>query len=365
VEEVVRLEGYDNIPSRLPMAPAGYGLTRHQRLRRRAGITLAGLGVVDVLTYPFTGQLDHDAILLSADDVRRRAPRMANPLSEEQPLLRTTLLPGLLAAARRNLSRGADSIAVSEIGRVFVLRDHQQPDGMVGPPRPAVDGRPSDEELDALEDLLPDQPHHAAVVLVGDIEAAGWWGPGRPATWSDAVELARDLGGALGATITVRQGSDAPFHPGRTAALEIAGRVIGHAGELHPRVTAAYDLPPRACALEIDLDALIEAAVDVAPAPGVGVQPVAKEDIALVVADSVAAADVEAAVRAGAGELCEDVRLFDVYVGPQVPEGHRSLAFALRLRAPDRTLSAEEIATAREGAIAEAHRRHGAVLRGA
>jgi len=364
VEEVVRLEGYDNIPSRLPMAPAGYGLTRHQRLRRRAGITLAGLGVVDILTYPFTGHLDHDALLLSADDVRRRAPRLANPLSDEQPLLRTTLLPGLLAAARRNLSRGTDSIAVSEIGRVFVLRDHQQPDGTVGPLRPAVDGRPSDEELDTLEDLLPDQPHHAAVVLVGDIEVGGWWGPGRPATWSDAVELARDLGGALGATIIVRQGSDAPFHPGRTAALEIAGRLIGHAGELHPRVTAAYDLPPRACALEIDLDALIEAAVDVAPAPNVGVQPVAKEDIALVVADSVSAADVEAAVRAGAGELCEDVRLFDVYVGPQVPEGHRSLAFALRLRAADRTLSAEEITAAREGAIAAAAGRHGAVLRG-
>ena len=365
VEEVVRLVGYDKIPAHLPTAPAGYGLTREQRLRRRAGLTLAGRGVVDVLTYPFIGERDHDALLLGADDPRRRAARLANPLSDEQPLLRTSLLPGLLAAARRNLSRGVDDIAIGEIGRVFLLRAHQQPEGAAMPPRPGVHGRPSESELAGLEDLLPDQPHHAAVVLTGNYESSGWWGPGRVAMWSDAVEVACALARALGVAVDVRQGTDAPFHPGRTAALAVGEQVVGYAGELHPRVTAAYDLPARTCAMEIDIDAMISLAVDVAPAPMVGVQPLAKEDIALVVADGVAAAAVQDAVQAGAGELCEDVRLFDVYVGPQVPEGHRSLAFALRLRAPDRTLSAEEIAAAREGAIAEAHRRHGAVLRGA
>ncbi|TEX49505.1 MAG: phenylalanine--tRNA ligase subunit beta [Actinomycetales bacterium mxb001] len=364
VEEVVRLVGYDAIPAHLPTAPAGYGLTREQRWRRRVGLALAGAGFVDVLTYPFIGNEDLDGLLLAADDSRRRAPRLANPLSEEQPLLRTTLLPGLLAAARRNLSRGADDVFISEIGRVFLLRDHQQPDGVEAPPRPGVDGRPSDDELATLEDLLPDQPHHAAAVLSGLREAKGWWGPGRQATWSDAVDAAVAIGDALGVVLAVRQATDPSFHPGRTASLVIDDLVVGYAGELHPRVVAAFDLPPRTCAMEIDLDALIARAVDVASAPDVGVQPLAKEDIALVVAESVAAADVEQALRAGAGELCEDVRLFDVYVGPQVPEGHRSLAFALRLRAPDRTLSAEEISAAREAAIAEASRRHGAVLRG-
>jgi len=365
VEEVVRLVGYDRIPARLPQAPAGYGLTRAQRLRRRAGLALAGAGVVDILTYPFMGQDDLDALLLAPDDARRAAPRLANPLSEEQPLLRTSLLPGLLLAVRRNLSRGVDDMALGEIGRVFVLREGQEPGGVEAPPRPGVDGRPGDTELAALEALLPAQPHHLAVVLAGARESRGWWGAGREATWADAIDIATRVATTLGVDLGVRQATDAPFHPGRTAALVAGDTIVGFAGELHPRVIAAYSLPARSCALELDLDALIAAAHDVAPAPAVRNQPVAKEDIALVVSDSVPVADVAEAVRAGAGELCEEVRLFDVYVGPQVPEGHRSLAFALRFRAPDRTLSAEEIAAAREAGIAEAGRRHGAVLRGA
>jgi phenylalanyl-tRNA synthetase beta chain len=365
VEEVVRLVGYDRIPSRLPQAPAGYGLTREQRLRRRAGLAMAAAGIVDVLTYPFMGEGDLDALLVAAGERRRRAPRLANPLSEEQPLLRTTLLPGLLHAARRNLSRGIDDIALGEIGRVFVLDDHQDPGGVAEPPRPGVEQRPSDAELAAIEALLPAQPHHLAAVLTGARESRGWWGPGREATWADAIEIASSVASMLGVDIVARPAADAPFHPGRTAALVADGEVIGFAGELHPRVIATYSLPARTVALELDLDALMAAAHDVAPAPDVRTQPVAKEDIALVVAESVAAADVADAVRTGAGELCEEVRLFDVYVGPQVPEGHRSLAFALRFRAPDRTLSAEEIAAAREAGIAEAARRHGAVLRGA
>ncbi len=362
VEEIVRLIGYDAIPSRLPQAPAGYGLTLAQRLRRRAGIALAGAGVIDVLSYPFMGEQDLDGLLIDTSDVRRHAPRLANPLSEEQPLLRTTLLPGLLGALRRNLSRGIDDLALGEIGRVFVQRTHQ---GADEPLRPGVAGRPTQEEIAALEALLPDQPHHLAVALVGDRDLAGWWGTGRAATWADAVEIARTVTAALGAPVDVRQGSDAPFHPGRTAALVLGDDVVGYAGELHPRVVAAYSLPPRTCALEIDLDAVIAAADPVAAAPDVVTQPVAKEDVALVVADDVPVAQVSSALRAGAGELCEDVRLFDVYVGPQVPAGHRSLAFAMRFRAPDRTLSAEEIAAARQSGIAEAQRRHGAILRGA
>ena len=365
VEEVVRLVGYDALPVQLPMAPAGYGLTREQRLRRRAAVALAGWGIIDVLTYPFVGDADLDGLLLSATDVRRRSPRLANPLSEEQPYLRTSLLPGLLAATRRNLSRGVDDISIGESGRVFLLREHQSPQGTTAPPRPGVEAPPSMQELADIEALLPAQPHHSAVVLAGAREARGWWGPGRPATWADAIEAAQVIANAVGATLSVRRGSDAPYHPGRAADLLVGDIVVGHAGELHPRVIASYDLPARTSAMELDLDAVIASACDVAAAPDVGVQPQAKEDIALVVADGIPAAEVADAVRAGAGDLCEEVRLFDVYSGPQVPEGHRSLAFALRFRAPDRTLSAEEIARAREAGIAEATRRHGAILRGA
>ena len=153
------------------------------------------------------------------------------------------------------------------------------------------------------------------------------------------------------------------FHPGRCAALSVDGAVIGAAGELHPRVVEAAGLPERSAAVWLDLEAVIAAAPEVRPAPVVGTQPLAKEDLAVVVDRPVPAEAVRAALVAGAGPLLESVRLFDVYEGPQVPEGKKSLAFALRFRAPDRTLDAAETAAARAGALAEAAARCGAVLR--
>lgn len=364
VEEVIRLGGYDVIPSILPAAPSGFGLTREQRLRRRVALALAGTGIVEVLSYPFIGPEDLDVLQVTDDDGRRNAPLLANPLREEQPMLRTTLLPGLLAALRRSLSRGSDDVALSEMGRVFRLRKGQNARGVVDPPRPGVQERPGAAELAALEALLPDQPRHLAAVFAGHRERAGWWGPGNDYDWADAIQVARDAAAAVGLELTVKQGSDAPFHPGRCAQLSAGTQLIGYAGELHPRVIAAAGVPVRTCAFELDLDALLDHAIDAVPAPLVGTQPVAKEDLALVVAGEVPAADVAATVREGGGDLVESVRLFDVYTGPQVPEGAKSLAFSLRLRAVDRTLSAEEIVAVRDGALALAAQRHGATLRG-
>lgn len=365
VEEVIRLIGYDALPSRLPMAPAGYGLTRAQRLRRRIGLAVAAQGVTDVLCYPFVGDVELDALGIAADDLRRKGPLLANPLSDEQPLLRTTLLPGLLSALRRNQSRGMADVAIGEFGRVYLLREGQSSDGVASASRPGVQQRPTLEQLAELEALLPDQPLHFAAVLAGARDAGGWWGAPREATWADALEIATAAAEAVNVPLQIVPGASAPFHPGRSARFLVDGREVGSAGELHPRVVVDAELPPRTCALELDVDALIAAGADIAAAPTVGSQPVAKEDIALIVSASIEAGAVEAALRDGAGELLEDLRLFDVYVGPQIPEGHRSLAFALRLRAPDRTLSAAEIAAVREAAVAEAAHRYGAVLRGA
>ncbi|MEZ5115693.1 MAG: phenylalanine--tRNA ligase subunit beta [Candidatus Nanopelagicales bacterium] len=365
VEEIVRLVGYQNLPATLPKASAGYGWTAGQRVRRRVGLALAGAGFVEVLDYPFVGAAELDALMVPADDPRRRMLLLANPLSDEQPGLRTTLLPGLLAAVRRNVGRGNDDIAVYEVGAVVRLRDGQSPTGISDPPRPDVHDRPEDAELAALEALLPDQPRHLAVALTGSREPAGWWGAARPAAWADAVQAARLVADTVGAGLTVRTGSTAPFHPGRCAELVVGDEVVGHAGELHPRVVEAFGLPARTAAMELDLDALVAAARDVTPAPAVVTMPLAKEDLAVVVDADVPAADLAAALVDGAGELLESLRLFDVYTGSQVGEGRKSLAFALRFRAPDRTLSAEETAAAREAALAEASRRHGAVLRGA
>lgn len=359
VEEVVRIHGYQHLPSTLPSPPAGRGLTPEQRLRRAASRALACFGLVEVLSYPFVGEADYDALGLPDDDVRRRSTALANPLNDEQGLLRTTLLPGLLTCAKRNLGRGSDGVAIFETGLVFLPRE--VPGSLVSP---GVAGRPSYEELELIGRTLPRQPHHAGAVFAGVVEQPGWWGPGRDGGWPEAIEAARNLAAALDVALTVVPATDVmPWHPGRCAALQVEGRTVGHAGELHPRVLAAYGLPPRAAAMEIDVDALIAAAPGQVSAPPVSTHPVAKEDVALVVAAEVPAAAVVESLRAGAPELLESVRLFDEYAGSQIPAGHKSLAFALRFRAPDRTLTEAEVTAAREAAVAAAQADHGAVLR--
>jgi phenylalanyl-tRNA synthetase beta chain len=361
VEEVVRLSGYDNVPSALPPAPAGNGLTPAQRRRRTVARALAESGYVETLTYPFVAESTLDALGLAAEDPRRRSVRLANPLSEEEPAMRTTLLPPLLGALRRNIGRGQRDLALYEIGLVFHPRK-----GAGGPPRMPVAHRPSDEELAAAETFVPEQPWHVAVVLSGDVEPAGWWGPGRPAGWADAVEAARVAlvaAGIAGDRVSVRAGTLAPWHPGRCAEVLVDGAVVGHAGELHPQVCAALELPRRTCAMELDLDAV--PLPGIVPAPRFSTFPPALIDVALVVEDAVPAAEVQQALVGGAGELLESVRLFDVYTSAeQLGSGRKSLAYKLTFRAPDRTLTVEEAVAARDAAVAEAARRVGAALRG-
>jgi phenylalanyl-tRNA synthetase beta chain len=358
VEEVARIVGYDEVPSVLPAAPAGRGLTREQRLRRRAGLALAGAGYVEVLTYPFVGPSDWDALTLDADDDRRRTVRIANPLSEEEPELRTTLVPGLLKTLARNIGRGISDVALFEHAPVYLPTPGAAPAPILG-----VERRPTDEEWEALRAAVPRQPMHAAVVLAGAREPAGWWGKGRAATWADALEAVRTLAAALGAEVELRGASYAPWHPGRCAEIVLDGEVVGHGGELHPKVCKAYGVPARTAIAEVDLEALMGASVRVVPAPRFSTFPVAKEDVALVVDTTVSAAEVAGTLRDGAGPLLESVRLFDVYTGEQIGEGKKSLAFAMRFRAPDRTLTDAEVAEAREAAVALAAERHGAVHR--
>jgi phenylalanyl-tRNA synthetase beta chain len=372
-EEVIRLEGYDNVPVRMPRAAAGKGLTGAQRLRRAVGRTLAGAGYVEVLSQPFSSAADCDRMQLPAEDARRRAVRIANPLSEDEPFLRTTLLPGLLRVLARNIGRGFGDLALYEMGLVFRLGTGGQ--GVA--PIPRVDRGPTVAEVTEMESALPAQPLRLGVVLAGNRENSGWWGGGRPAGWQDAIEAAREVLRVSRVDYRIEQDQYPPWHPGRCAAVYITGpegeeQLAGHAGELHPRVIQAFRLPDRTCAVELDLSVIGAAATALPPAqaPAISAYPVATQDVALVVRDTVPAAQVQAALAAGAsaapgdgGELLEDVRLFDIYTGEQVGEGNKSLAYRLRFRAPDRTLTDEETSTARDAAVAEAVRRVGAVLR--
>ncbi|KUN76868.1 phenylalanine--tRNA ligase subunit beta [Streptomyces griseoruber] len=363
-EEVIRLEGYENLPSTLPKPPSGRGLTHRQRLHRRVGRALAGAGYVEAPNYPFIGEGVFDQLGLAADDPARRVVKLTNPLNDEEPALRTSLLPGLLGALRRNDGRGSHDLALFETGLVFHPREGA---GVAG--HLPVDRRPTDQELAALDAVLPEQPRHVAVVLTGAREQAGWWGKGRPADWADAVEAGRAVAREAGADLIVRGGQYGPWHPGRCAEFVVVAegteRVVGHAGELHPRVLKALGLPARTCAMELNLDVLEAVGDDTPQAPSISTFPVATQDVALVVDSFVPHADVEAALREGAGELLEGIRLFDVYVNDeQLGDGKKSLAYALRFRAGDRTLTVDEASAARDAAVALAGERTGAVLRG-
>ncbi|MEU9283685.1 phenylalanine--tRNA ligase subunit beta [Streptomyces sp. NPDC048275] len=361
-EEVIRLEGYENLPSTLPKPPAGLGLTDRQRLHRRIGRALAGAGYVEALNYPFIGEQVFDQFGLAADDPKRKVVKLVNPLSDEEPALRTTLLPGLLGALRRNDGRGSHDLALFETGLVF----HPQSELRIAGRLP-VDRRPTDEEIASLTAALPVQPRHAAVVLAGAREQAGWWGKGRPGDWADAIEAARSLAREAGTELLVRSGQYGPWHPGRCAELAVVidgtETVIGYAGELHPGVLKTLGLPARSCAMELDLEALERASAGHPKGPKISTFPVATQDVALVVDRSVPHADVEAALREGAGELLESIRLFDVYESEQLGEDKKSLAYALRFRAADRTLTVDEASAARDAAVALAGERTGAVLR--
>jgi phenylalanyl-tRNA synthetase beta chain len=385
-EEVIRLEGYVSLPTRMPRAVAGRGLTARQRLMRTVAVTLGAAGFVEISVEPFASAKDPDSLGLSEQDERRPAVRIANPLSDDKPCLRTTLLPGLFRALARNVGRGFPDVALFETGLVFRPRPGQP--GIA--PVLATDRGPAPEELSLLEAALPDQPPRVGAVLAGNLELPGWWGAGRPATWADAIEAACAVADAAHLTSQVRATREAPWHPGRCAALYVrtvtgssgaadapgtggAGStggeehewLVGHAGEVHPRVIAAYGLPARTCAFELDF-AVLAAAAELAgrvTGPQLSAYPLATHDVALAVAASVPAGSVTDALAYGAGDLLEDLRLFDVYSGSQLADGKKSLAYTLRFRAPDRTLTAAETTAARDAAVAEAARRVGAVLR--
>ena len=377
-EEVIRLEGYVNVPARMPRALAGRGLTARQRLVRTIGRTLAGAGFVEVHADPFGPADEADDLMLPPEDPRRPAVRVANPLSEDQPHLRTTLLPGLFRTLTRNIGRGFPDTALFETGQVFLPR----PGSSGVAPILATDRGPTVAELASLEAALPDQPTRVAGVLAGARDLPGWWGAGRAATWADAIEAARSVAAACHLVLDVRAAHEPPWHPGRCAALYVHAVtadggahaapdtsephewLAGHAGELHPRVVAAYGLPPRACAFELDFAVLAVASEAVTVhGPALSSYPLATQDVALVVPADVPAAEVAAALTAGAGDLLEDLRLFDVYTGAQLGADRKSLAYTLRFRAPDRTLTVAETTAARDSAVAEAGRRVGAVLR--
>jgi phenylalanyl-tRNA synthetase beta chain len=352
VEEVARMVGYDKIPSILPPRPKHASLTSTQKRRRAIATMLASRGFAEVQTFPFTNQETIDSMGFVGE--RAATYRIANPMSEEFPLMRVHLVPGLIEVAQRNISRGAKDFAIFEMGSIF--RSAQK---LVPAISPELGSRPDQSVIDAITASVPPQAFHVAGLLVGKTESSDWQGPARSYTWQDAIAYAEDILQLCNLNWSIKRSDFAPWHPGRCAELLVDGKAVAHAGELHPRIVAAYGLPERSVAFAVGLSALPETKL-VRPF-SVGTMPAALQDVALIVDQSVAAGEVEAALRAGAGNLLESITLFDRY--DKIGDGKISLAFSLVFRAQDRTLTGAEITEAREAAVAQAEKQTGAVLR--
>ncbi|HWM33622.1 MAG TPA: phenylalanine--tRNA ligase subunit beta, partial [Pseudolysinimonas sp.] len=355
VEEIARIIGYHEIPSILPVAPPGRGLTRAQSARRRAAQTLAAAGATEVLSYPFVSEATIERFEPGASAVK-----LANALDPQAALLRRTLLPGLLDTARRNLSRGLTDLALFEIGTVFRPESGVQP-GTDFIPLGAA--RPDDETLAKLAAGIPPQGWRAAALFLGDAVPKQPGSPAVPAGLADALDVVRQLGLALAVTPVVSAGTHPALHPGRTAEVRVGDRVVGVAGELLPSIATELDLPRTVALVELDLDALIELGASEISAAPIGTLPAATQDLSLVVDATVPAGDVLAVLVEGAGDLLEHARLTDDYRGEGVPDGKKSLTFALRFRARDRTLTAAEATESKLAGAAAAKLRFGATIR--
>ena len=360
IEEVARTGGYDRIPSVQPAARAGNGLTVAQKTRRRISNLLAADGFTEVLSYPFTNDKRDDQLRLEADDVRRKHVRLANPMSEDLPLMRTNLLSTLVDLVVRNQGRGAKDVALFEAGLVSTSAGLPEGPG----PRHLPGYHPSDDELSTIYASVPHQPYHYAGIISGNAEMPGVWGKGRKAEATDVIDTVRRIAAVNGLEVTVEADQIAPWHPGRGAKFVLAdGQTLGHAGELHPKVCENLGLPARTVGFEIDLDALL-AQEDLRAWDGaLSTYPVSRQDVALIVDTELPTQTLAATLREGAGEELELLETFDLYTGDQLPEGKKSLAFRLTFRAPDRTLKADEASAMREAATKLAAERHGAEVR--
>jgi phenylalanyl-tRNA synthetase beta chain len=328
IEEVARIHGLDKLPTTLPSRRRAVGLlTPRQHLRRRLEDALRDRGLDECISYSFTAPEAIERLRLED----QRLLRIDNPLSEELSVMRPLLLPGLLGAARHNAAHGRAGVALFESAHVYLPADSRDvPDD--ASPRGAL---PADE-----------REHLAA--LVTQAAPGGWRTPPRAADFYAVRGLLEAVLGVARIDWRVEPAPQPFLHPGRAAAVLAAdGRELGWIGELHPLVTRAWELDGPVAAFEVDFGAVAELTPrdsgyrDVTTFPGV------LQDIAVVVPEEVPAAEVEAAVRAGGGELLDRLAIFDLYRGEQVGEGSKSLALRLEFRAPDRTLTDEEVAERR------------------
>jgi phenylalanyl-tRNA synthetase beta chain len=347
IEEVGRIHGLDKIPATLPARAKAVGrLTESQRLRRRLEDELRGRGLAEIVAYSFTRPQ-------ALNDLRLHdlpALRVANPLSEDQSVMRPLLLPGLLDAAARNGAHGRPDVRLFESGHVYRNADPTEGAPMNG-------GSPRGQ--------TPAREHHHVGALITQAAPATWRTPERPADFHAAKAIVQALLAPTGVTWWLEPGERPYLHPGRAATILAADeRKLGWIGELHPLVARAWDIDRPAGAFEIDADLLVEMHPGPAMAEDLTTFPALLQDIAVVVPEEVPAAEVERIVRNAGGDLLRGVRVFDVYRGEQVGSGNKSLALRLEFRADDRTLTDEDVVERRAAIEKQLEQEIGGRLRG-
>ena len=351
-EEVARLVGYDKIPATIPVAPPGRGFTPRQQYRRRVLATLAGAGFNEVLNYPFVSS-EENLTFAGAKGVQ-----LENPIQSERGELRRSLLPGLISAAARNLSRGFSSLALVEEGSVFL-----EAKGPAVMDLPLGNQRPSKEVLDQLNASIPLQPRMIAGIALGDWTEAAKDQSVVEAGYPQMVSAAREVVRLAGAELSLEQTEVAGYHPGRAARVIVNGVAVGQVGELHPDLAQENHLPRRVGVFELNLDEVFRVSPEIVMAKEISPMPAATQDISLVVDESVSAGVIAQALRTGASELLEEIHIVDDYRGQGIQEGKKSLTFALRFRAKDRTLTQGEVTKERDQAVAKVAAEFGAELR--
>jgi len=356
VEEIARIVGYDKIPSKLAFAPAGRGLTMFQRTQRRIAQSLAAGGLTEVLSYPFVSEADNKLFNESSG----RGVKIQNAIDSAEDQMRTSLLPGLLAVAHRNHSRGLTSIRIFETGLVFIPKAEEGTEDI-----PLGGILPSPEIISELINSTPEQPWHVGGLFIGEVTPPS---PGLAAVATDVRDALDAVGlveGALNVAFEIKQSSSGSFHPGRYAEILLDGQVVGCFGELLPSLAVERDLPPRVSIFEINGQRVFELSTK-APihAKPLSIYPAATQDLSLVVDSSIPAGAVRESLVEGMGCLLESIAVVDDYRGPEIASGKKSLTFSLIFRAEDRTLTQSEASAAKDAGVSLASDRHGAKLRG-